>query len=108
MRIVSISLIAIAGFTAPAAAWEDERLTEVNGRTARLLACFEQVTMPAKVLVTPILVEEAKRQYVKRRDGTIELVEFPARYREEREVLEPSYTELREIPCKKRNGLFGF
>ncbi|MEZ5722282.1 MAG: hypothetical protein R3D59_12030 [Paracoccaceae bacterium] len=77
-------------------------LVDVNGSPARLLACFEEVMMPATVLVEHELVVPERRQYVKRRDGTLELVEYPARYRQIRTVLEPAYVELRQIPCRKR------
>lgn len=114
MRIVLQSIVALllaampAVADAPAYPLEGQDvMTEVNGSPARLLACFEQVRMPAKVLVEPILVAPERRAYVKRRDGTIELVEYPARYREKRTVLEPEYVELRQIPCRKKKSFFG-
>ena len=115
MRIVHMSmfalLIATTAATAQAPAYPgeiEEELVDVNGKTARRLACFEEVMMPAKVLVEHVLISPEKRQYVKRRNGTLELVEYPAAYREERTLLEPGYVELRQIPCKKRKSFFGF
>lgn len=115
MRIVYPSMLALLIATAPALAQDpvypgeaEEVLTDVNGKPARLLACFEEVMMPAKVLVEHVLVTPEKRQYVKRRNGTVELVEYPAVYRQERTLLEPSYVELRQIPCKKKKSFFGF
>ncbi len=114
MRIRSVSALALlslwglAGLALPSVARAEERFTEVNGQTVRLIACFEQITLPAKYRVTPVVLEQAKRQYVQRRDGTVELVEFPARYGEQRELLEASSVELREIPCRDRKGVFGF
>jgi len=86
---------------------DQDVLVDVNGSPARLLACFEEVMMPATVLVEHELVAPERRQYVKRRDGTLELVEYPARYRQIRTVLEPAYVELRQIPCKKKKKFFG-
>lgn len=115
MRIAFCSMLALLIATTPVAAQmpaypgeQEEVLTEVNGKRARLLACFEEVMMPAKVLVEHILITPEKRQYVKRRNGTIELVEYPAVYRQKRTVLEPEYVELRQIPCKKKRSFFGF
>ena len=106
MRIVLHSVIAVMISVTGAAA--EETYVEVNGERARLIACFEEVMMPAKYLVEHVLVTPAKRQYVKRRNGTVELVEYPAVYVEERTLLEPGYLELRQITCKKRKSFFGF
>ena len=106
MRIVLCSVIAIVISASGASA--EEVYVDVNGERARLIACFEDVMMPAKYLVEHVLVTPAKRQYVKRRNGTVELVEYPALYVEERTLLEPAYRELRQIPCKKRKTFFGF
>lgn len=113
MRIVMATLFAITVAATPAVGdvpiyphENEEVLVEVDGARARLLACFEEVLMPAKVLVEPILIEPKKRQYVKRRNGTIELVEYPAVYVEERTVLEPEYIEYRQIPCKAKRKSF--
>jgi hypothetical protein len=39
----------------------------------------------------------------------LELVEYPAVYRQKRTLLEPEYVELRQIPCKKKKKwFFGF
>lgn len=114
MRIVAYSVFALLIAATPAAADPvypgeiNEELVDVNGRTARRLACFEQVIMPAKVLVEHVLISPETRQYVERRDGTVELVEYPAAYRQKRTVLEPGYVELRQIPCKKRRSFLGF
>ena len=106
MRIVLTSVIAATICASGALA--DEVYVDVNGERARLIACFEEVMMPAKYLVEHVLVTPAKRQYVKRRNGTVELVEYPAVYVEERTLLEPGHLELRQIPCKKRKNIFGF
>jgi len=106
MRTVLVWVTAILISTGSAVA--DEVLVDVNGQQARLIACFEDVMMPAKVLVEHVLITPEKRQYVKRRNGTVELVEYPAVYRQKRTLLEPAYRELREIPCKTRKSFFGF
>ncbi len=107
MRIVFMSMVCVL-ISAQNAAAQEEVFVDVNGRQARLIACFEDVMMPAKYLVEHILMTPERRQYVKRRNGTVELVEYPAVYRQERTLLEPAYRELREIPCKPRKSFFGF
>jgi hypothetical protein len=113
----SMFAVVVAAILAPAVTAQaqdypgeiEEELVDVNGKTARRLACFEEVMMPAKVLVEHVLMSPEKRQYVKRRDGTLELVEYPAVYRQKRTLLEPEYVELRQIPCKKKKKwFFGF
>jgi len=107
MRIVLTSVAVL--FVWANAAWaQEEVFVDVNGRQARLIACFEDVLMPAKYLVEHVLVREAYRQYVKRKSGQVELVEYPAVYRQERTLLEPAHRLLRETRCKPKKSIFGF
>lgn len=106
MRFALTSLIALLVFPqAPLA--QEGQMVDVNGTQARQVACYEDVMMPAKVLVEHELVTPERRQYVKRRNGIVELVEYPAVYREKRTMLEAPYRELRQVPCKKKS-IFSF
>ncbi len=110
MRFVHLTVFALLSSALSASAQDipgDEVMVDVNGERARLIACFEDVMMPAKYLVEHVLVTPEKRQYVQRRNGTIELVEYPAVYRQERTLLEPAHRVFRQIPCKKKS-FFGF
>lgn len=71
-----------------ASAWEGEPI-----------ACYEKVRMSAKLKVWKTLVKPAKQQY-EERNGQMQLVHYPAVYKEHRQVLEPEYILLRERPCK--------
>lgn len=83
---------------APAVAAE-ARYVEINGERARLLACFKEVLVPAKYSVKHVLLTPAKRQYVKRLFGRIDLVEIPAVYVEEKTLVEPEHILLRQVVC---------
>jgi hypothetical protein len=73
-----------------------------NGRpddpNARLVACYDEVTVPAKYHVEKVLVEPAKRKYV-RKGGRVELWEYPAVYREKKTLIEESYVLMKQVPC---------
>lgn len=96
MRVVLLSIVVAAATSTAALA---QTYVKVGDDNARLLACFEEVVVPAKYNVKKILVTPAKQQYIKRLSGRIELVEIPAVYREERTLVSPEATELREIAC---------
>jgi len=102
MRIVSILLAVLLATAAAARTAEtgDETYVKVGDQRARLVACFREVTVPAKYSVKHVLLTPPKRQYIKRRSGRIELVEIPAVYVEERTLLEPEYILLRQIACR--------
>ena len=55
--------------------------------------------VPAKYSVKKVLMEPARQAYVKRSTGRVELVEYPAVYREERTLVEASYKLMKPIPC---------
>lgn len=76
-----------------------ERYINIGNDRVRLLACFNEVTVPAKYSVKKILMEPARQAYVKRTTGRVELVEYPAVYREEKTLVEPSYQLMKPIPC---------
>ncbi|MEL6609351.1 MAG: hypothetical protein AAFO93_10630 [Pseudomonadota bacterium] len=64
----------------------------------RLIACYEEVTIPAEFYVTKKLLKEAERKYI-RRNNRIELIENPAIYEEIRTLKSPRQNVLREISC---------
>ncbi|WP_147438888.1 hypothetical protein [Roseovarius spongiae] len=68
---------------------------------ARILACYKEVTIPAKYHVTKVLVSKASQHYL-RKGGLVYLVEYPAVYRENKRLVEPEHIVMREVGCKKR------
>ncbi len=69
-----------------------------HAKEGRVIACFQEVTVPAKYQVSKTMIEKAKRQYV-RRNGRVELVEYPPVYKEHRTLVEPAHKVMQEIPC---------
>ncbi|WP_324754561.1 hypothetical protein [Roseovarius sp. Pro17] len=67
---------------------------------ARVLACYKEVTVPARYDVKKVLLSEPSHKYV-RRDGLVLLLEYPAIYREDNRLVEPEHIVLREVVCKK-------
>ena len=65
---------------------------------ARLLACYQEVLVPAEYYVTKELIKEAEQKYI-RRNGRVELIENPAVYKENRTLKTPRHMVLEEIPC---------
>lgn len=65
----------------------------------RLIACYQKVTKPAQYSVKKVLIKKPERKYLKR-NGRIELVEYPAVYREDRTLLREEHIVMQEIPCK--------
>jgi len=93
---MKMSLAALAGAVVLMAA-SDARAQEPTQRE-RLLACYQQVKVPAKYSVNKVKIKEAERKYI-RRNNRIELVEYPAVYREDRTLVEPAHVVMQEIPC---------
>lgn len=81
-------------------AMANERYVNVGTDRVRLLGCFKEVIVPAKYSTKKILVKEARQAYVKRATGTIEHVEYPAVYREEKTLVEPSYKLMKQVACQ--------
>ena len=65
---------------------------------ARLIACYQEVIVPAEYYVTKELIQAAEQKYI-RRNNRIELIENPAIYKEHRTLKSPRHTVLEEIPC---------
>ncbi|WP_113910915.1 hypothetical protein [Roseovarius dicentrarchi] len=67
---------------------------------ARVVACYKEVTVPARYDVKKVLVKETSRQYV-RRNGLVLLLEYPAIYREDKTLVEAEHVLMREVVCKQ-------
>ena len=90
MKKTLISAVAAAiTFAAPAMAWE--------GTT---VACFDKHLVPAQYSATKVLVKAGKQQY-EHRNGRIELVAYPAVYKEVRTQTAAAHYVMREVMCKK-------
>jgi hypothetical protein len=94
-RLFLTACLALTAGTAVA----EERYINIGNDRVRLLACFNEVVVPAKYSTRKILMEPARQAYVKRTTGRVELVEYPAVYREEKTLIEPSYKLMKPIPC---------
>ncbi len=64
----------------------------------RLIACFQQVTVPAEYSVKKVKIKDAERKYI-RRNGRIELVELAAIFREDKKMIKPAHELMQEVPC---------
>ncbi|MGB7318577.1 MAG: hypothetical protein WBC85_11490 [Planktotalea sp.] len=82
------AVVAAVAFAAPAMAWE--------GKT---VACYDKHLVPAQYSATKVLVKDTKKQY-EHRNGRIELVVYPAVYREVRTQTAASHYVMREVSCK--------
>ena len=96
MRRAILTLLFVA---AAGSASAEERYITIGNDRVKLLACFNEVMVPAKYSVKKVLMEPARQAYVKRSTGRVELVEYPAVYREERTLVEASYKLMKPIPC---------
>lgn len=91
MRKVLVSGMVLLALAGPGMAKTVER-------HERLIACYKQVKVPAKYKVSKVLIKAAERKYIKR-NGRIELVEYPAIYREDREKISDEHLLMQQIPC---------
>lgn len=64
----------------------------------KLIACYKMDKVPAQYEITKVLVTAAHRKYYNR-NGRIELVEFPAVYRENKRLIKEAHEVMREISC---------
>ncbi|MEM6727207.1 MAG: hypothetical protein AAF618_01790 [Pseudomonadota bacterium] len=69
---------------------------------ATRIACYIEVDVPAKYSITKIKIADSYRQYIKRKNGRIDLMEFPATYREEKHLVEPAHKVMRQVACPKK------
>ncbi len=80
-------VIAAIGFAAPAMAWE--------GNT---VACYDKHLVPAKYTYTKHMVKDSKKQY-EHRNGRIELVKYPAVYRQVATLKKEAHYVMVQVKC---------
>lgn len=80
--------VAAIAFAAPAMAWE--------GKT---VACYDKHLVPAKYTYAKHLVKGQKSQY-EHRNGRIELVTYPAVYRQTATKVADAHYVMVQVPCK--------
>lgn len=71
----------------------------VQADKARVVACYKEVTVPAKYEISKVLLKAPERKYV-RRNGLVLLLEYPAVYREDKKLIEAEHVLMREVVCK--------
>lgn len=80
--------IAAVAFAAPAMAWE--------GQT---VACYGKHLEPAKYTYTKHMIKGEKKQY-EHRNGRIELVKYPAVYKQKATKVSDAHYVMVQVPCK--------
>ena len=83
-------LVAISFVIAPPAFTADET-------RATRLGCYQEVKFTAQYSVKRVKIKDEYRQYIKRTNGRIDLMEFPAVYREDKTKIAEAHTVMREI-----------
>lgn len=73
---------------------------QASAQKSKRLGCFVQVNVPAKYSVKKIKIKDSYRQYVKRTNGQIDLMEYPAVYREEKKLIAGPEIIMRQVACK--------
>lgn len=82
-------------------AWAEFNQLDPNGERYKLLNCFRKVLVPAQYHVSKKLVKPKERRYVKR-NGIIELREYPAVYQEIRRKVKDEYFVMQEVHCIRK------
>ena len=85
--LVAISFV----IAAPASAADESRATR--------LGCYQEVKVPAQFSVKRVKIKDEYRQYIKRMNGRIDLIKFPAVYCEDTTKVAEAHTIMREIVC---------
>ncbi len=95
--IALASLLTLIGtaVSAPVIAHEASGILAAPGRT---VACYKSINVPPKTKVTRIKIKDHRLQYEKR-NGRIELVDYPPVFKEIETVIEAEHILLRPIPC---------
>lgn len=91
MKQIVLSLAALSMLTS-VPAWAGDP-------NAKRLGCYRQVEVPAKYSVKRIKIKDSYRQYVKRANGRIDLMEYPAVYREEKTLVAEAEIVMRQVNC---------
>ena len=76
---------------APVSAAHESRATRVG--------CYQEVKVPAQYSVKRVKIKDEYRQHIKRTNGRIHLMEFPAGYREDKTKVAEAHTVMRKIVC---------
>lgn len=71
----------------------------INDPNAKRVGCYRQVEIPAQYSVKKVLIKESYRQYIKRANGRIDLMEYPPVYREDKTQIAPAQVVMREVKC---------
>lgn len=104
MRVLALALVATAcvvDATLPAFAQGQEKgqqKSRIIAAPGRTVACYNPVNVPPKVRIKRIKIQDHRLQYEKR-NGRIELVDYPPVFKEIEEVIEPEHVLLKPIPC---------
>lgn len=100
MKRYILSVLAVSAMcnAVPAAAQQGIN-DPINDPNATRIGCYRQMIVPAKYSVKKIKIKDSYRQYIKRTNGRIDLMEYPAVYREERTMVAPAEKVMRQIPC---------
>ena len=85
--LVAISFVVAA----PVSAAGESRATRVG--------CYQEVKVAAQYSVKRLKIKDEYSQYIKRTNGRIDLMEFPAVYREDKTKVAEAHTVMREIVC---------
>lgn len=90
MKQLIIVGLAVSGLYA-APVFADENATRIG--------CFQQVEVPATYSVKRVEIKKSHRKYIKRTNGRIDLMEYPAVYREDKTLVAKAHTVMREVKC---------
>lgn len=82
------ALVATVAFAAPAMAWE--------GQT---VACYDKHLVPAKYEYSKKKIKDEKKQY-EHRNGRIELVKYPAVYKQKAVKVADAHYVMVQVACK--------
>jgi hypothetical protein len=85
--LVAISFVVAASVSAV----DESRPTRVG--------YYQEVKVPAQYSVKRVKIKDEYRQNIKRTNGRIDLMEFPAVYREDKTKVAEVHTVMREIVC---------
>lgn len=96
MKSILMSAVAFSVLSVMPAAAQEGHINDVN---AKRVGCYKQVTVPAKYSLKRVKIKDSYRQYIKRTNGRIDLMEYPAVYREDKTLVAPAHQVMREVKC---------
>lgn len=71
-----------------------------SGHSPRVLECYKRVTVPAQYSTKKVLIRKAQQKYLQKGD-ILQLVEYPAIYREDKTLVKPEHQLLQKISCSE-------